>query len=128
LPRDPWKSYDLENAKGKKIEVKSAADVQDWTYGNLPPKFVIKRTSGYDKSKGYEKEKKYQADIYVLAHLMGNDRDAINPLDTEHWEFWILTQEDIISLLKGKQSISVSQLKRVKVPVNFHDLDQINDI
>ena len=128
LPRDPWKSYDLENVKGKRIEVKSAADVQDWTYGNLPPKFIIKKTSLYDKHKGYEKEKKYQADIYVLAHLVGDDRDAINPLDTNQWEFWILQQEEIVSLLKGKQSISISQLKKVKAPVTFHDLNRINNI
>lgn len=127
-PRDPWKSYDLETAKGKRIEVKFAADVQDWTYANRPPKFIIKKTSAYDKHKGYEKEKKYQADIYVLAHLMGDDRDTINPLDTDQWEFWIFTQEEIISILKGKQSISVSQLKKIKAPTKFHELTQINDV
>jgi hypothetical protein len=97
--------------------VKSAADAQAWKYGNLPPKFNIKETLGYDENTGYDKEKKYQADIYVLA-----------PLDTNQWEFWFFTKDEIVSLLQGRQSISVSKLKTMKVSIGFHELAQINQI
>lgn len=126
--RDPWQSYDLKSSKGKKIEVKSTADAQAWTYGNHPPKFTVKPTRSYDRHKGYERDKKFQADIYVLAHLMGEDLDNVNPLDTTQWEFWVLTQEELISLLAEGQSISVSRLRKVKSPVGFEELVKINEI
>lgn len=126
--RDPWQSYDLRTFKGKTIEVKSAADSQAWSYGNHPPKFIIKPTRAYDRHKGYEKDRKFQADMYVLAHLMGTDINKVNPLDTNQWEFWVLTKKEIIFLLDGRQSISVSKLKRVKEPVSFSELLRVNEL
>ncbi|MBI4684091.1 MAG: hypothetical protein HY755_02715 [Nitrospirae bacterium] len=126
--RDPWQSYDLKTVKGKTVEVKSAADAQAWAYGNHPPKFIVKPTRGYDRQKGYGKDRKFQADIYVLAHLMGQDINKVNPIDTNHWRFWVLTKEELISLLGDRQSISVSMLQKAKESLSFSGLRKINEI
>jgi len=121
IPRQPWESFDLKTKNGKKIEIKSAAYVQAWTYGNAPPKFVISPKKAWTQTEGLTKESALNADEYVLCLHNEKERGKVDPMNIDQWRFWVFSKEEIIKLLNGRKSISIKKLEQVK-PVDFSDL------
>jgi len=120
--RNEWDSFDLEMPSGLKIEVKSAGYIQSWAQDKLSPiKFNIPKTSAWDANTGkYAKSKKRQADLYVFALLAHKDKSSIDPLNIDHWEFYVLKT----SALDDRKSISLSVLQKLAQPLKFSDLRQ----
>ena len=113
-PRNPWDPYDLLTKDGKRIEVKSTGYLQSWDYGTKPyPKFVILQRQRWTEY-GLETNAEYNADIYILCYHKEKNRDILDPMDLYQWDFWIFSKDEIISLLKGKKSISISFLEKEK--------------
>ena len=111
-PRNPWEPCDLITKDGKRIEVKSTGYLQSWDYGTKPnPRFVIRERQRWT-DKGLEKDAEYNADVYVLTYHKQQDRDKLDPMNLEQWDFWIFSKDDIINLLKGRKSISIAQLQK----------------
>ena len=116
-PRNPWDAYDLKTKDGKRIEVKSTGYLQDW-YRNgerpkkIRPKFVICQTREWSAENGMQKEPSFNADVYVLCYHKKESFEGLDPMDLNQWEFWAFTKKEIIKLLDGRKSISVSQLKK----------------
>ena len=63
------------------------------------------------------------ADVYVLCYHKEENIDRIDPMDLSQWDFWIFTKEEIVTLLNGRKSISISQLhKEGHSPVDLAEI------
>lgn len=102
--RVEWDAYDLLTADGIKIEVKSAAYLQSWQQSkNSIIQYNIRPTLTWEASTNtYATEIKRTADVYVFCLLNEQDRQLVNPLDLDQWEFFVLATEQI-NREKGSQ-------------------------
>lgn len=110
--RVSWNTYDLSLKNGLKIEVKSSAYLQTWKQKKYStPIFNIPQTKAWDYIENkYDPEKKRHADVYVFALLAHKDKKTINPLDTNQWEFYILSTQKINDRIKNSKQISLKKL------------------
>jgi len=116
-PRNPWDAYDLKTKDGKRIEVKSTGYLQDWYRkgkkpGKIRPKFVLCQTREWSAENGMQKVPSFNADVYVLCYHKQESFEGLDPMNLNQWEFWAFTKKEIIKLLDGRKSISVSKLKK----------------
>ena len=102
--RTEWDAYDLTSENGVKIEVKSSAYIQSWQQvSDSNISFNIKKTKGWNsKTNEYSNELKRQADVYVFCLLKHRDKETVNPLNLNQWEFYILPTK----ILNEKKVIS----------------------
>lgn len=113
--RVEWDAYDLITENGIKIEVKSCAYLQSWqqnSYSNII--FDIRNTMGWNsETNEYSTEVKRQSDVYVFCLLKHKDKETVDPLNLEQWEFYILATQ-ILNDKKGKQkSIGLNSLLKL---------------
>ncbi|TCN20476.1 hypothetical protein [Mesobacillus foraminis] len=123
--RVEWESFDLQY-KDKKIEVKSAAYIQDW-YSGHPSKisFGIGAKREYDyKTNKYSPDAKRNADIYVFCLLKETNPEIINTLDTSQWEFYVVPTHDLDHWYPQQKTISLSSLARIAEPVSYKGLQE----
>jgi hypothetical protein len=114
--RDEWGACDLTAAGmksgGVKIEVKSAAFVQTWYQEHLSSiRFVVPKTRAYDPETNLlSAEAKRQADVYVFAVLAEKDKERIDPLDLDQWEFYVLPTAMLDARTRSQHSITLKTL------------------
>jgi len=99
-----WAAYDLETPEGIKVEVKSAAYVQDWHKEGMqrqPPRpfkpsrivFGIRPTVAWDSDTARfmdENARQRQAAVYVFCLLGEQDHNRVDPLDISQWRFYVV--------------------------------------
>lgn len=116
--RVEWDEFDLIY-NGLKIEIKSWAYIQSWEqekYSNIT--FIIKPTKDF-----YSANLMRRSDIYVFAILSHKDALTINPLNLEHWEFYILETSVLNNMLWNQKTISLNTLLNLHpIKSNFEDL------
>ena len=124
IPRDEWGPWDLTSPEGIKIEVKSAAYLQSWTQQNFSRiVFNIRSTRYWNGTSGNMAEKpERSADVYVFCLLKHQDKDTLNPLDLEQWEFYILSTNELNSFGQSTTSISLRSLKNITEGITFEKL------
>jgi len=131
-PRISWDTYDLELNNGVKMEVKSSAYLQSWQQKAFSkPIFRIQKTLAWDyREKADGNVKKRHADVYVFALLAHKEKQTIDPLDTNQWEFYVLHTHSINEKLGEAKQISLNELiKMGAFKCAFADLlDVINGI
>jgi hypothetical protein len=108
-----------------KIEVKSSAYVQTWkqkAYSKII--FNIPKTLEWDAvTNEYGTVKKRQADIYVFCVLAHRDKDTLNPLLMEQWEFYVISTEALNALIGDQKTVSLTRLIEAGCKkVTFSDL------
>lgn len=110
--RVSWDSFDLSLKNGLKIEVKSSAFLQTWEQKKYSkPIFNIPKTLNWNSiDNSYGTESKRQADLYVFALLAHLDKETINPLNTNQWEFYILSTNHLNDQMKNSKQISLKRL------------------
>ena len=113
--RVSWDSYDLSLKNGLKVEVKSSAYLQTWKQKQYSkPIFNIPKTKAWNFIENtYDTESKRQADLYVFALLAHLDKETINPLNTNQWEFYILSTNNLNNQLKDSKQISLKRLIKI---------------
>lgn len=125
--RIEWDAYDLKY-KDLKIEIKSSAYVQAWeqTKPSVISFGVAKTRALEDNS--YSQELKRQADIYIFCVLKHKDRDTINPLNIEQWDFYIVPTDIINKELGNQKTVKLSALKLIGAsPVAFEKIKHTVD-
>lgn len=117
--RDEWAPFDLETPAGIKIEIKSAAYVQNWKQARFSRiSFGTSKTLAWDPESGtLSSEPKRHADLYVFA-LFAQRETPIDPLDHDQWKFYAFST----SKLDERKSISLSALEKLACPVAYHGL------
>ena len=118
-----WKNY-------IKIEIKSCAYIQAWEQKQFSKiSFDIAPTRLYDYEKEcYSDECKRQADIYIFCLLKHKDRETINPLDMEQWEFYIATTSFLNSHFENQKQIALSKLTKNNIePLKYNQIKPFID-
>ena len=115
--RDEWQAFDLQTPSGKKIEVKSAAYVQSWGQKELSKiVFSTRHSLAWDAETGaFATESKRQADIYVFALLAHREKNTIDPLDLDQWEFYVVPTS-ALDAHNGSQHVHYAEITAAVVP------------
>jgi hypothetical protein len=126
LLRDEWSAYDLESPDGIKIEVKSAAYIQSWFQRNLSKiSFSIKPSLHWDSLTNTQSlEKKRHADVYVFCLLHHDDKLTVDPLNMNHWEFYVLGTNEIDDYPRSQHSITLKSLQGLTKAISYDQLSE----
>jgi len=115
---------DLITREGIKIEVKSSAYVQSWIQKSLSKiAFGIKAAFSWDEETNKRlKVAILSADVYVFCLLHHNIKETCNPLNLDHWEFYVIATEDLNRRVRSQHSITLNSLQAMTVPVSYNFL------
>jgi hypothetical protein len=122
--RDEWGAYDLTTEEGINIEVKSASYIQSWNQKKLSTiSFSIKPTRYWNAETNMQcGEPKRHADLYVFCHLKGQDKETIDPLKMEQWDFYILPTYRLDNYQRSQSSITLNSLKKLTLSRKYSEL------
>jgi len=122
--RDEWAAYDLETPDGIKLEIKSAAYVQSWFQRTLSKiSFSTKAALYWDSLANKQaSEKKRVADIYVFCLLSHDNKLTIDPLNMNHWEFYVMATKELNGYTRSQHSITLKSLQRLTHSVSYEQL------
>jgi hypothetical protein len=123
-PRDGWSKFDL-TYRNHGIEVKSASYHQRWYQKDLSAiSFNVPKRKGWDaKTNEFDTVPKRQADIYVLSLLAEKDRDQVNPLNIDQWQFWVVAKSFFDNRVRSQHSITYnSLLQEIGKPILYDQL------
>lgn len=118
-----WTLYDIEY-RGKRIEVKETSYMHAWQTDDEPKsKFRSFRiTQAYDMYQDNTSELHRQNDIYVFCLNTGETRATSNPMQLEHWEFYIILTSVLNEQCGNAKTISLSRLRKMVQPVSYPKL------
>jgi hypothetical protein len=124
IPRDEWSAWDLASPEGIKIEVKSAAYLQSWSQSSLSKiVFSIRPARAWDGSSGeFTTDPSRQADIYIFCLLKHQDKETLDPLNLDQWDFYVVPTPILDSYQRSNTAITLSSLNRLSSPVRYGDL------
>lgn len=123
-PRDGWAIFDL-TYKNHGVEVKSASYHQRWYQQRISTiSFNVPKRKGWDANTNkLDPISRRQADIYVLSLLGEKDREKVNPLNLNQWEFWIVDTSFFDNRARSQHSITYnSLLKEIGRPIRYNQL------
>ncbi|MEJ6980532.1 VRR-NUC domain-containing protein [Pedobacter sp. P351] len=123
--RDEWSAYDLETSDGIKIEVKSAAYIQSWFQSSLSKiSFSTKASLAWDSLTNIQSTvKSRSADVYVFCLLHHDIKHTVDPLDLNHWEFYVLSTAELNNYTRSQHSISLKSLRGLTSAIQYDQLD-----
>jgi hypothetical protein len=120
-----WDAFDLLNASGLRIEVKSCAYLQSWFQKKPTPiYFQIPPTRAWDAATNKRAiESRRQADVYVFAILAHEKKSTLDPLDLDQWHFYPVLTRDLDSRPRNQHSITLKSLQNICAKhVSYSDL------
>ena len=122
--RDEWSAYDLVTPDGIKLEIKSAAYVQSWFQRSLSKiSFSTKAALYWDSlTNKQSSEKKRHADVYVFCLLHHDNKLTIDPLNMNHWEFYILATKELNDYTRSQHSITLKSLQSLTNQITYDKL------
>lgn len=120
--REEWDAYDLVSGEGIKIEVKSAAYIQSWHQKSLSAiSFKIKPARYWDKETNtFHGEPERHADVYVFCHLKHKDKNTIDPLKLEQWDFYVVPTYRLNE--RNQSSIHLNSVRQLTDPRGYGEL------
>ncbi len=120
-----WDAYDLVTQRGIKVEVKSAAYLQTWHQSKLSTiSFGVQPTIGWNATTNeYGVERKRQADVYIFALLLHQDKATLDPLNVDQWEFYLLPTSVLDQKVMMQKQIGFAKLLRLQpMKVRFGEI------
>ena len=113
--RTEWDAYDLETPEGTRVEVKSGAYIQSWSQEKLSTvQFGIRPTQGWDAaSNTYSTGSVRQSDVYVFCVLSHRNKDTIDPLNLDQWDFYVIATEALNRLVGDQRTIVLPRLRQL---------------
>lgn len=121
--RIEWMAYDFEY-KGKKIEVKATAYLQNWKQRQLSYiSFEIAKKRPWDfDSNIYGTKPIRSADCYVFCLFTAQNRDEADILDMKQWVFYVVLTDKIEKNFGEQKSISLSKVQKISAPIAIDQL------
>jgi hypothetical protein len=112
--RTEWDAVDLTLEDKTKVEVKSSAYIQSWEQTTLSkPSFTIRRTRAWTAKDGFENESKRQAQVYVFCLLAEKSKEALDVLNTDQWEFYVLPTRVFERKVPKQKTIGLNSLLKL---------------
>lgn len=110
--RSGWDPFDLRTGDGIAVEVKSGAYIQTWEqkkYSEL--RFGIAPTLRLDpKTDQFSDTQDRWSEVYVFCVLACRQTLAIDPLDLDQWEFYVLSTATLNERVPAQKTIGLSSL------------------
>ena len=129
--RNEWDAFDIL-FDGTKIEVKSAAYLQSWAHAKLSNIiFTIRPTMAWDsQTNKIDSSPRRQADIYVFCLLKHQNKETLDPMNLDQWEFYVLSAKLLDEKLTMQKTISLARLLQLEpIIARYEDLaDCINKL
>jgi hypothetical protein len=124
IPREEWSAWDLTSPEGIQIEVKSAAYLQSWTQQNLSKiVFSIRPAQPWNSTTGgFTDKSQRSADVYIFCLLKHQDKETLNPLDLDQWEFYILSTAELNRHRHDNATISLQSLQKLTEGIPFRHI------
>lgn len=123
--RDEWSAFDLETRNGIKLEIKSAAYLQSWfqqTHSKIS--FSTRAALSWDSLSNKQSETaKRHADVYVFCLLHHNNKQTVEPLNMNQWEFYVLATKQLNDYTRSQHSITLKSLQALTQPVCYNKLN-----
>ena len=111
--KNGWTLWDM-NYRGKRIEVKETGYYHSWrTDGKISQQRTFGITKAYSRYKDNTSEFKRQNDIYVFCLILGETKEASNPLVLDNWRFWVVPTATINRLCGDNKTISLGRVKTI---------------
>jgi hypothetical protein len=122
--RDEWAAYDLTTPDGIKVEVKSAAYLQTWFQRKLSTISFSTKAARYWDAASNEQAliSKRHADVYVFCHLKHEDKSTVNPLNLNHWDFYVLSTHELNNYTRSQHSITLKSLQKLAPAMEYDEL------
>lgn len=126
LPRDEWAAFDLITPDGIKIEVKSSAYIQSWHQKELSKiSFSTKAAYVWDSETNTQATvASRSADVYVFCLLHHDNKQTCDPLNLDHWEFYVVATKDLNSYTRSVSSITLNSLKKLTRTISYDQLSE----
>lgn len=124
--RDEWSSYDLKTPDGIKLEIKSSAYLQSWSQ-NKPStiSFRTKPALYWDSETGLQSTTAMRyADVYVFCLLHHDIKQTVDPLNMNHWEFYVLATKELNEYKRSQHSITLKSLQNLTPSVPYDKLNE----
>lgn len=119
-----WTLWDT-TYRNKRIEVKATAYFHLWNENGKISKqrtFGITMANGsYDADKSGNNELCRQNDIYVFCLNTGDTKESSNPLNLNHWEFYIVPTAVINEKCGNNKTISLGKIKNLGFSAKHYD-------
>lgn len=111
--RDEWSAFDLETPDGIKLEIKSAAYLQSWFQRTLSKiSFSTRAALCWDSMTNKQSETaKRHADVYAFCLLHHDNKQTVDPLNLNQWEFYALATKQLNDYTRSQHSITLNSLK-----------------
>ena len=110
--REEWDEFDLITKSGLKIEIKSSSYIQSWSQSNHSKiSFGIQPTRS---SLSKDSTRSRKADIYIFCVLSHKDKETVNPLALEQWDFYVLPTSILNTEIPNQKTITLSSLLSLK--------------
>lgn len=134
----PWGSWDLENDRGYRVEVKQAAALQNWeSSGPHPttshPRFDIAPCKGHwdddsddavwiDVADLPEGDVFRPADVYIFAWHKEQNPAVADHRKAEQWRFFVVPERLLTERHKDQRTIGLTPLEEMASPVGHKQL------
>jgi len=125
IVRDEWSAFDLITPEGIKLEIKSAAYLQSWFQKTLSLiSFSIKPARHWNSETNIlSPDIKRHADVYVFCLLKHEDKSMVDPLNLNHWDFYVVATQELNNYTRSQYSITLKSLRALTSAVSY---DQLN--
>lgn len=129
VPRDAWARFDL-SYRDHPLEIKSASYHQRWHQEKLSRiSFSVRETRAWDSDTNRQSdEAKRQAFAYVFCLLAEKQREKVDPLDLDQWQFWVVATSFLDERGRSQHSITYNSLCReIGDPIAYDSLRESVD-
>lgn len=111
--KNGWTLWDI-NFKGKRIEVKETGYFHSWRAdGKVSEVRTFSIDKAYSEYKNHNSSYERQNDVYVFCLNTGITKEESNPLELDHWRFWVVPTSIINRLCGDNKHITLSRLKKI---------------
>lgn len=124
-----WTLFDMMYRE-KRIEIKETSFYHAWQTDEEPKsqKRSFGITKAYDNYLDKNSPYRRQSDIYIFCLNTGETKASSNPLQLEHWEFYIVPTYRINEVCKNGKSISLLRVRNLAEKVSYDKLKSKIDI
>lgn len=124
--RDEWGAYDLLTPENIKLEIKSAAYLQSWQQKAFSIiSFSTKAARTWDELIDKRSDiPARHADVYVFCLLKHEVKQTVDPLNLDHWDFYVLSTHELNNYTRSQHSITLKSLEKLTSAIGYFQLDE----
>lgn len=120
--RNGWTLWDVDY-EGLRIEIKETGYYYSWQEnGHISKRRSWGITKAFSEYKNPKSEYKRQSDVYVFCLNTGESPKDSDPLNLEHWEFYIVKTKLIDEKCGDHKSISLNRVRALTNKVSFEEI------